>query len=191
VGYLVVEAGVHSLPGNLKVEAGHFYFRNAAVMTPVTFKQPFAEAPVVLAAAATFADPAAVQLRLNKITTKGFSLSLQEQEANVQNHAAEMIAYIAWQPGTGELDGVLFEADRTAKGVTHQFGEVLFAEPHVSAPVFLAQMQSFNGRDTANVRWRNKDPEGVQVRIAEETSLDSETKHVAEVVGYLVFSPAP
>jgi hypothetical protein len=191
VGYLAVESGVHSLPGNLKVEAGQLLFSKAAAFVPVTFKQVFQAAPVVLASVATVNDPAAVEIRLKGVTTKGFSLRLQEQEANVQDHRAEIVSYIAWQPSSGDFDGILFEVDKTAKVVTQQFGEVLFSEPHASAPVFLGQMQSTNGKDTASLRWRNKDAEGVEVRVAEETSLDSETNHAAEVVGYLVFSQAP
>ena len=191
VGYLAVESGVHSLPGNLKVEAGQLLFSKAAVFVPVTFKQVFQAAPVVLSSVATVNDPAAVAIRLKGVTTKGFSLCLQEQEANAQDHRAEIVSYIAWQPSSGDFDGYLFEVDKTAKVVTQQFGEVPFSEPHTSAPVFLGQMQSTNGKDTASLRWRNKDAEGVEVRVAEETSLDSETNHVAEVVGYLVFSPAP
>jgi hypothetical protein len=52
-------------------------------------------------------------------------------------------------------------------------------------------MQSAYGKDTADLQWRSKDSRGVEVRIAEETSKDSETKHTTEVVGYMVFSPTP
>ena len=38
------------------------------------------------------------------------------------------------------------------------------------------------------MRWRAKDAAGVEVKIAEETSRDSETTHKTEVVGYMAFS---
>ena len=143
-----------------------------------------------MAAVATVSDPAAVTVRLSEITTKGFNIRLQEQEANVQDHGAEMISYIAWPPSSGSFDGIRFEVDKTAKVVNHRFMEIPFLEPHANGPVFLGQMQSTYGRNTAGVQWRDKDVEGVEVRIAEETSRDRETKHASEVVGFMVFSAA-
>jgi hypothetical protein len=69
--------------------------------------------------------------------------------------------------------------------------EIPFMEPHATTPVFLGQMQSTYGRNTGGVQWRDKDVKGVDVRIAEETSADSETWHTLEVVGCMVFSRSP
>ena len=49
-------------------------------------------------------------------------------------------------------------------------------------------MQTTDGGNTANLRWQNKDFSGVDVRIAEEQSEDGETRHAAEVVGYIAIS---
>jgi hypothetical protein len=38
------------------------------------------------------------------------------------------------------------------------------------------------------VRWQNRDPYGIEVKIEEEKSFDDETTHTTEVVGYMVFS---
>ncbi len=191
VGYLAVEGGVHSLPGNVRVEAGQLSATKGGLFSAFTFKQPFPAAPVVLAAVATTNDPNAVTVRLDRITTGGFRLSLQEQEANLQDHGAETVGYIAWQPSSGDFNAIAFEVDRTERAVTHAFTDIAFTEPHASVPVFLGQMQSTYGKDTADLQWRAKDPQGVEVRIAEETSRDSETSHAAEIVGYMVFSTAP
>jgi hypothetical protein len=193
VGYLVVEAGVHSLPGNIKVEAGQVNVAKGGLFNTFTFKQVFPVAPVVMASVATTAprDLNAVTVRLNNITAKGFRLCLQEQEANLQDHGPETVAYIAWQPSCGDFGRVTFEVDRTARVVTHTFADIVFSETHAAAPVFLGQMQSAYGKDTADLRWRAKDMEGAEVGIAEETSRDSETKHATEVVGYMAFSATP
>jgi hypothetical protein len=190
VGYLAVESGVHTLAGNLKVEAGQFVYKRGGLFTSTAFQEVFPETPVVMAAAATASDPAAVTVRLSEITPKGFKICLQEQEANVQEHGAEMISYIAWPPSSGSFDGIRFEVDKTAKIVDHRFTEIPFFEPHATAPVFLAQMQSTYGRNTAGVQWRSKDAEAVEVRIAEETSRDREIRHALEVVGFMAFSAA-
>ena len=52
----------------------------------------------------------------------------------------------------------------------------------------LADMQTTNGADTANVRWRNKDIHGVEMHIAEEQSKDMELRHVNENVGYIIIA---
>ncbi len=49
-------------------------------------------------------------------------------------------------------------------------------------------MQTINESDPANLRWRNKDAQGVYVKICEEKSLDSETSHTDEAVGFMAFS---
>jgi hypothetical protein len=188
IGYLAVESGIHALADNLKVEAGQFVYSNGGGFVYRAFQKNFSNPPVVMATVATVNDPAAIAVRLNRITTQGFNIRLQEQEANVQDHGTEMISYIAWQHSSGSFDGIRFEVDKTEKVVNHRFMEIPFMEPHASAPVFIGQMQSHYGGDTAGVQWRGKDNEGVEVRIAEETSRDRETIHNTEVVGFLGFS---
>jgi hypothetical protein len=47
-------------------------------------------------------------------------------------------------------------------------------------------MQTFDGNDTAGLRYQNLSGSSVDVRVEEEQSADDETRHVDEVVGYLV-----
>ena len=54
-----------------------------------------------------------------------------------------------------------------------------------SPPLFLARMQTLAGADSSAVRYRNSTPTGVQIRIEEEQSKDSEISHAKESVGYL------
>jgi len=49
-------------------------------------------------------------------------------------------------------------------------------------------MQTSDGMDTAALRWRDKDTIGVEVKIEEEQSLDTEMAHITEMVGYMVFA---
>ncbi|MFQ5771480.1 MAG: hypothetical protein ACE5HX_13155 [bacterium] len=65
---------------------------------------------------------------------------------------------------------------------------MLFGQNFANIPMFLADMQTRNGRDTANVRRQNKGIGAVEVQIDEEQSKDSETDHATEVVGYIVLS---
>jgi hypothetical protein len=48
-------------------------------------------------------------------------------------------------------------------------------------------MQTTDGGNTAAVRWQNKQATGVEVKVEEEQSRDTETNHTTEVIGYMVF----
>jgi hypothetical protein len=51
-------------------------------------------------------------------------------------------------------------------------------------------MQTADGLDTATLRWLDKTTATVTVWIEEEQSLDSETDHTTETLGYLAIGPA-
>ena len=69
---------------------------------------------------------------------------------------------------------------------------LVYENAFASPPVFVADMQTSNDGDTANLRWQNKDIGAVDVWVDEEQSADIETFHPAETVGYLVIdSPVP
>jgi len=60
-----------------------------------------------------------------------------------------------------------------------------FMQAYESTPVFLADIQSADGMDTANVRWQNKDNNAVDIQIYEEQSKNDETSHTTETIGYI------
>ncbi len=189
VGYLAMERGSHALADGTRVEAGQFKANKTGSITKVKFNEVFQKTPVVLTAVTTFRGSDAVVTRVRNINTADFRLKLQNQEANSNTHQAETISYIAWEPSTGTVDDVVFEVDRTAKAVTHQPHRIAFQKTHMDVPVFLADMQTMNGGDTANLRWESKDIYSVDVHINEEHSKDNETYHVSETLGYVLISP--
>jgi hypothetical protein len=81
----------------------------------------------------------------------------------------------------------MFEIDRTSNSVKHQFQPLPFDVPFTNPPVFLAGMQTTDGSNTAAVRWQGKQATGVEVKVEEEQSRDTETNHTSEVIGYVVF----
>jgi hypothetical protein len=153
-----------------------------------SFSQSFQTVPVMIAGVTSFNDTDTVTDRLRNVTTGGFEFRMQEQEANVQSHAVETIHYIAWEPGLGTVNGLSFEVATTDNAVTHQFSLISFDATFAEAPRFFADMQTTNGTDPAAVRWQNRDLYGIEVKIEEEKSLDEETNHITEVVGYMAFS---
>jgi Bacterial TSP3 repeat/Fibronectin type III domain len=190
VGYLVLEHGHHTLPDGTQLEAGRFTTNHTTSFAAVPFQHPFATPPVVLTAVTTVNEATAVTGRLHNLARTGFAFRLQEQERNPQTHATETIAYIAWEPAAGSINGRPFEVARTPTVVTDQKHTLLFQTAFSDTPVLLADMQTTNGTDPATLRWANKDLAGVDVQVSEEQSADSELTHEAEVVGYLLLAPA-
>ncbi|MEZ5591645.1 MAG: PKD domain-containing protein [Gammaproteobacteria bacterium] len=189
VGYLAMERGNHTLPDGTQVEAGSIEIGNVHTsFKTVSLQQSFSTAPVIMAAVASINESDAVTTRLRNIGTSGFQVQLQEQEANARSHAVEAVNYIAWEPSIGTIDDISFEVGRTPDAVTHKPYYIDFQSTFLNAPIFLADMQSRDGGDTASIRSDSKDMYGVDVIVAEEQSKNSEVGHTSEVVGYMVFS---
>ncbi len=189
VGYLAMERGSHTLDDGTQVEAGQINANWTGSFGKVTFAKPFSVAPVVITGVASVNEESAVVTRVKSVTGTSFYVGMQEEEANKQVHATETITYIAWQPSSGTVEGLDFQVSRTANIVTDKFYTVAYPKAVTTLPVFLADMQTTNGGDTANLRWQNKTLSSVQVKVAEEQSKGRETTHVKEVVGYILLTP--
>jgi hypothetical protein len=186
--YLVMEKGSYTLADGTQVEAGQFDTNKTGSFGRIRFNQAFQTTPVVMASVSSFNGPDAVTARLRNINTEGFDFCMQEQEGNAQIHNMETIGYIAWKPSMGTVDGLMFEVGKTSDSVNHEFYTIQFAQNFATTPVFIANMQTSDGMDTASIRWQNEDAYAVEVQIDEEQSNDSEVDHTTEVVGYMVFS---
>ncbi len=187
VSYLVLEQGNYFLKDGTKIEAGSIMTNAAASFKQINFNDPFNVPPVVMTAVTSFNDSDALTGRMRRITVDGFQYRMQEQEANAQNHGAERLAYIAWEPSSGTVGDVTYLVENTADSVRHDDYCIFFDEPFASPPAFLADMQTCDGADTANIRFKNKDEFAVDVMIDEEQSKDTETRHTSEIVGFMAF----
>jgi hypothetical protein len=190
------------LDGDHRAEAASYVAVDAATTTRgiaagtvsanhqfTTFDWPgeFEQLPVVLAQPQTFNGSDPIVPRLRNVTTDGAEIRVQEEEgeANGGYHYAETVGYVAIQRGTGTLGGKAFEAEFTDVGVDEHWYHIDFDRSY-DTPRFVAAIQSYNGPNTVNLRYKNLTSTGVDVFLEEEQSADSETGHVAERVGYLV-----
>jgi hypothetical protein len=185
VSYLVVEAGEYTLSDGTTVEVGSVDSR--ASFTPVSFSRTFDGKPVVLSQSQTVNGGQSVVVRQQNVTTDGFEVKLQEEEAQGP-HAEESIGYVALDPSTrsGMPD---FEVGTTGTTVRHKWSAIDFDRSFGSTPLFVACMQTHEGGDSAGLRYRSLTSDGVEVFVEEEESEDSETWHASEDVGYLAFEP--
>lgn len=188
MSYLVVASGSHTLANGARVEAGVISASNVSQFVRQGFSQPFIKAPVVIASVATYNDQSAVTNRLRNVTTDGFEFTLREEDAADQVHGQERLHYVAWERSTGRVNGVQFEVARTGDSVTHTRRRLNFRSTYPARPHFIADIQTTDGGDTANIRTLGGDRRGIDLWIDEEQSADTEVGHTTERVGFIVLS---
>ena len=118
----------------------------------------------------------------SNITASGFSLTLQEEEAEDGVHSAETIGWIAIEPGGDATSGTA----GAHGGVTHST-DVLGLGTTFTNSVVLAETQTLNGGDTATVVIDSQSNTSVGVFIEEEQSANAEVGHTNETVGIVAF----
>jgi hypothetical protein len=96
-----------------------------------------------------------------------------------------MVSYIAWEPSKGSIDGMTYEVAKTKDAVTHNYYTIRFSASFTGAPVFVADIQTMDEADTANLRWKYKYANYATVYVAEEKSKSGYITHTSEVVGYM------
>jgi hypothetical protein len=186
VSYSAMERGSYTLDNGTVIEAGKFLSGAVSVFDEVSFTRSFNVVPVVTASVTSFNESDAVTGRLRNISSTGFEYMLQEQESNTLSHAIETISYIAWEPSIGMVNGMEYEVTRIDDSQTHEWQTIVFQEPYSVIPVFLADMQSTDGSDTASLRYDIRDTLTADLMIEEETSKDMEVNHITETVGYIL-----
>lgn len=188
LGYAVMESGTYTLRDGTCLEAGWFTTNKSSTFGAVKFSQTFQVVPVVVASVSSFNEPDAVAGRLRNISRQGFEFRMQEQERNFQSHPMETISFIAWEPSSGTLGDLAFEVNKAKGWIASAFKVIQFDETFAPTSVFLADMQTSNGGDTANLRCMRNGSQRVSVKVDEEQSRDSEKTHAPEIVGYMSFS---
>lgn len=187
VGYIVMESGMHELPDGTLVYAGTLTTNATRVFKHFYFEQVFNTSPILCATATTFNDADTITIRIRNVNTQGFQMEFQEQEANTGLHSTETVSYIAWEPSQGQIDGIAYEINKTSPVVTHSPYSIFINQYFSSTPSFISAMQTCNGSDTASLRWQEKTTDGINIQVAEEQSRDSETYHIEESIGYMLF----
>ena len=192
ISYLAMEKGVYVLPGGIMMEAGSFE-ADGSKFTPNPFVEDFNYVPVVIASITTINEENAVTGRIQNVTSGGFEYLLQQQDRNSRGrravvHGTERVSFIACEPFSGNLNGITIEIGTTGNQVNHDFFDLTYTETFAKVPYFLADMQTTNEKDTANIRYRNKNLYGVEIQISEEQSQNRDVQHENENVGYFIIS---
>jgi hypothetical protein len=185
VSYLAIEKGYYVLPEGIIMEAGAFEADgNNFRFRP--YSGTFNQIPVVIASITSVKDPTAVTGRISNVSQNGFEYFLQREEKNKRKHGVETVSFIAFEPFSGVMNQLKLEVGTTGNQVNHNFHYLSYKEKFSNIPYFLADMQTTNDSDTANVRWRNKNHYGLEIHISEEKSRDAELNHNNENLGYII-----
>lgn len=185
VSWLAVASGSHTLSNGLEIQAGFTTATNESVSS-VSFNSSLTS-PVVFSQVSSDNELSAVVTRNDNVTSSGFSVQMQEEEANANTHATEDIGWIAIEAGGSVASGIL--VGTTGDNVTHATSTVNFGSAFSATPAFLADMQTTDGGDTAvAVGASTATSTQAQLYIDEEQSGDTETAHTTEDIGYVAIN---
>ncbi|MCH2128471.1 MAG: FG-GAP-like repeat-containing protein [Pirellulaceae bacterium] len=194
VSYLVLEAGTHQLHNGVHVEVGTVTTTATVghnmdnTWEPVSFSSPFTQTPAILSQIQTASAQGDryLNVRHSAESTEGVSLALEPEEVVTTEHMAETIGYVAMTAGSSAWSGLPFEADRTPVAVTHDWYDHAFNIGFTDPPALLSSLATYNGTNSSNVRFNNITQTGVQFKVSEETTLDTEINHYSpESISYL------
>ena len=183
VSLIAIEKGVYTLQSGAKIEAG--IFEGTADYQTIALQQSYELTPVILSQVMTESEADAVTGRIRNVSQGSYEYKLQEQESTSKSHQAEMVGYIAWEPGIGDLGNFQYEVGLTGKKVTHKGYTFTFQTNLSDVPLFLADMQTQTGGDTAVLRELDISKRSARLKVEEEKSKDKEVRHSKENVGFL------
>ncbi|WP_435138231.1 Hint domain-containing protein [Pseudopelagicola sp. nBUS_19] len=184
ISWLAIEQGVHFLPDGRTIEAGTTSISSSNQNTggSAIFNASFSTPPVVLTSVMSEFDTNTVDSDPSNITTSGFDLTLQEEEAQDGIHSVETVGWIAIEPGGDSTSGTA-----NSFGGVDENSDLLSLGATFADSVVLAETQTINGADTATVVISNQSNSDVSVFIEEEQSSDIEENHINETVGIVSF----
>lgn len=194
IHYMVVESGLWVLPDGTVIEAGTTNISNTigwnvsgGSFASIKFNNNYNSPPAVISTVITYNDSTFVKTRHNGVTATNFRVALEEAEVETGFHATETVAWIAFEKNRGENFGNEFESGSTPDQVTDSFYSHFFSQPFSSSPVVLAWMRTYDGANNAETRIKSPDPDSFASKIEEDTTFDSETSHITEIVDYIAW----
>ncbi|MCU0534446.1 MAG: S8 family serine peptidase [Hydrococcus sp. Prado102] len=186
--YVVLEAGNWLLDNGARLEVGKIN-TNAitnANWASVDFQDDFSNTPVTFSQVQTDNEADFVYTRQKNASAGGFQLAMQEEEARLRSgHAKETIGWMAISGGSGNWSGYNYQAGRTGDRVTDDWYYLKFSQYFARNPQILANIGTFDGSDSAGLRYQNLSTKQVEIGIEEEKSRDAETNHTDERINFL------
>ena len=187
VNYLVIEKGIHELKDGSVFEAGDLLVSHEAtiqVLNYPNYNLAINADPIILTQVSSVNEASAVVTRLYNISEQSFKVLLSEEEANDGIHAAETVGYLAiyknplWSAADSNV-----RFGNTGVVVNHNLFDINYNALN-SKPKCFAQIQTYVGPDPSALRFKNTTQTSLTLFVEEEQSLDNETGHIYEDIGY-------
>ncbi len=168
----------------LSVPAGHFEYGRLILESgdisgvadewkEVTFSEPFQTVPVVFTTQITNNPSFPTTSRIRNVSTSGFEVCLQKEEAVDGSLWGDKVGYLAITPGTGMIDNkkiIVGSIDQV--GDYYYSGEIEVDDSYIDLAVF-AGMQTVNDDITSTLRYSITDDGNIRVFKKREKSLGS------------------
>ncbi len=187
--YIVLEAGNWELEDGTRLEVGSLKTDGLVTLgdwDTVNFESSFDTNPVVFSQVQTFNGADFVRTRQRDTSINGFAVGMEEEEARrYTGHVNETIGYFAIESGSGNWSGLEYQVGETGETFTDKWSTLDLGSNFDNAPQLLASIATYNGTDSAGLRYRYKANDSVEIKIEEETSLDAETAHMRESLSFL------
>lgn len=173
---------VYTLPNGKRLVAGVMHNVTHRWKT-IGFPIQFSAQPVVLTQVVSQNDAATVVPRLRNVSTTQFQLRLQEEEAADDHHAEESVAWLAIEAGAFSSNDLVMEAGK--KLFDSSPTQVSWTQ-NFSSPGLIPSIMTYNENNPVYPLISALNGSTATIRCQEETSLDPETTHGLEYLGYLV-----
>ena len=122
----------------------------------IGFQNSFEDTPMVLSQVQTNNEEDFVRTRQGNANVNGFSLTMEEEEAlKPSGHDSETIGWLAMESGQGSWGDLSYQAGYTGDEVTSGWHTIDFAEEFTDSPHLLASLASYDGADSAGLRFRD------------------------------------
>ena len=189
--YIVVEAGTWELENGTTLEVGTIDTNKVSTSgwENINFGSDFDSSPTILSQVQTDNDGEFVRTRQKNASIDGFRLTMEEEEAlKSSGHGTETIGWLAIESSSGSWSGLDYQAGSTGTEIDHTIDTINFGQSFDETPKLMASLSSFNGGDSAGLRYKNLGTSSVQLKVEEDRSLDNEIGHVRESVDFLAIA---
>lgn len=198
IGYIVMEAGAHTLPDGTKAEAGTHSTsnvhreHNAFSGDTVSFTQSFTSAPVVLATLNTHNNNDFMSCVVPSTSSTDVTVQ-QEAGGSGKTAVTETIGWIAVESSkTGTLGGQKYEtgsaSDGSNDGVDNTEHTITYINSYSSTPIIVVAGNSGNGSDGYWARGSGTHSSTEHGFYAEEDQVgDNERSHIDETFSWWAF----
>ncbi|MEM8597460.1 MAG: hypothetical protein AAGF76_13455, partial [Pseudomonadota bacterium] len=149
ISWMAASAGTHTLADGTLIQASSVAARTKGP-TSIGFEAEFDEAPIVFSQAIIGSKTVPVTTRNNDVTTEGFEIQLQQEDARAGRNLKTEVNWIAVEAS----DSLAYDAGRKSAGFAWEETGI---DDFAPGDVLLADMQTMRDAEAATLRFTIRD----------------------------------